>query len=330
VVRPELEDLRADVLFDQRPGRPFGDDQTPFHDDEPVAQPRGLLHVMGGEDEGLALIRELAQPVPDEMAGLRVEPRSRLVEDDDLGIVEQRPGDEQTPLHPARELLDGRFGFLGELHEVEKLLRPPEHQLAGKVVVPAVDEQVLLYLELVVEVVLLGDDPDAAFDLSLVVVDVETGDGELSTRRYYGPVDHLHGRRLPSPVRAQKTETFSTEDFEVDTLDRLEARVALLQTSRLEGRLPSQSPLGSLCLRVQPPTSLCSRKCSPAPTPGTVARRPVFQTTPGSGKISGTAHILPYLGSRTRAMAPASHTLYGPPGSLPSAEKLCQPLRNVH
>src|SRR5215204_6653787 len=146
------------MLFDQRPRRSFGDNQTPFHDDEPVTQPRGLLHVMGGEDEGLALIRELAQAVPDEMAGLWVEPCSRLVEDDDLRVVEQGPGDEQTPLHPARELLDRRFCLLGELHEVEKLLRPPEYQLPGKVVVPAVDEQVLLYLELVVEVVLLRQD----------------------------------------------------------------------------------------------------------------------------------------------------------------------------
>src|SRR5919112_6003121 len=29
--------------------------------------------------------------------------------------------------------------------------------------------------------------------------------------------------------------------------------------------------------------------------------RPAFRTTQGPGKISGTAHILPYLGSRTRA-----------------------------
>ena len=92
--------------------------------------------------------------------------------------------------------------------------------------------------ELVVEVVLLGDDPNAAFDLPLVMVDVEAGDGELSARRYYGPVDHLHRRRLPCPVRAQEPETLSTEDLEVDTLDCLEARVDLLQTSRLKGGLP--------------------------------------------------------------------------------------------
>src|SRR5688572_31138335 len=165
---------------------------------------------MGGQDEGLALLGELAQPVPDEQAGLRVEPRSRLVEDDDLGVVQQGAGDEQAPLHTAGELLDRRFGLVGELHEVEKLLSPPEYQLAGKVVVPAVDEQVLLYLELVVEVVLLGDDPDAAFDLPLVPVNVETGDGELAASRYYGAVDHLHRRGLASPVRAQKTETLTT------------------------------------------------------------------------------------------------------------------------
>src|SRR3712207_6549673 len=119
---------------------------------------------------------------------------------------------------------------------------------------------------------ILGDDPDAAFDLPLVVVDVEAGDGKLSTRRYHRAVDHLHGRRLAGPVRAQKTETLSTENLEVDALDRLEARVALLQTPRLQGRLPRECSPGSLRLRVQPPTSQCSRKRSPVPTPLTAAR----------------------------------------------------------
>src|SRR5215208_4747390 len=31
-----------------------------------------------------------------------------------------------------------------------------------------------------------------------------------------------------------------------------------------------------------------------------------------------------------QGQASASHGVYGPPGSLPSAEKLCQSLRNVH
>ena len=171
------------------------------------------------------------------------------------GSFRQGPGDEQAPLHPPGELLDPGFGLLGELHEVEKLFGPPQHQLAWKIVVPAVDEQVLFHLELVVQVVLLGDDPDAAFDLPLVVEDVETGDGELSSRRYYGPVDHLHRRRLSSPVRAQKTETLSTKNLEVDTLDRLETRIGLLQIPRHQGRIPRQGSLGSLRLRVQPPAS---------------------------------------------------------------------------
>src|SRR5215210_4510538 len=42
-IRPELEDLRADVLLHQSPGRSPGDDETPFHDDEPVAEPRRPL-----------------------------------------------------------------------------------------------------------------------------------------------------------------------------------------------------------------------------------------------------------------------------------------------
>ena len=102
-------------------------------------------------------------------------------------------------------------GLVGELHEVEELVRPLQNHLAGQIEVPAVDEQVLAYLQLVVEVVLLRDDPDAALYLPLVAVHVEAGDRELAARRYDGAVDHLHRRGLPGPVGAQKTETLPPE-----------------------------------------------------------------------------------------------------------------------
>src|SRR5919112_3434823 len=187
----ELEDLRADVLLHELLRGAPDDDAAALHDDEAVAEAGGLLHVVGGENERLALVRERPEPVPDEMPRLRVEARSGLVEHHYLRVVDEGPRDEEPALHPAGELLDPGVYLVGELHEVEERVGPLQNQLPRKVIVPAVDEQVLAHLQLVVEVVLLRDDPDAALYLSLVAVYVEAGHRELPTRRYNRAVDHL-------------------------------------------------------------------------------------------------------------------------------------------
>src|SRR5688500_4809819 len=89
-VAVDLEYLRLDMLGDQRPRRALGDDAAAIHDREPVAQALGLLHAVRSEDQGLAFLREPAQPLPDQVAGLRIKPRGRLVHEDDLWVVDQR------------------------------------------------------------------------------------------------------------------------------------------------------------------------------------------------------------------------------------------------
>ena len=52
-------------------------------DGEPVAELVGLLHVVGGEQDGLAVGVELAEDLPQGDAALRVEAGGRLVEEED-------------------------------------------------------------------------------------------------------------------------------------------------------------------------------------------------------------------------------------------------------
>ena len=57
---------------------------------------------------------EPVQPVPQEVAGLRVEPGGRLVEQQQLGVVDQGPGDGEPPLHAAGERLDRLVVYAGD------------------------------------------------------------------------------------------------------------------------------------------------------------------------------------------------------------------------
>ena len=105
-------------------GEPSADDAAAVHDDEPVAELLGLVHVVGGQHQRDALLLEPVQPVPQHVAGLRVEAGRRLVEQQQLGLVDQRPGDREPPLHAARQRLDPLVGPVAELHELEQLVGP--------------------------------------------------------------------------------------------------------------------------------------------------------------------------------------------------------------
>ena len=50
-VEAQLEHLAGGVLVDERARRALGDDPPVVHDDEPVAELLGLVHVVGREDE---------------------------------------------------------------------------------------------------------------------------------------------------------------------------------------------------------------------------------------------------------------------------------------
>ena len=79
----KLRDFLRRVPLDELARAALGHDLRLVHDDEPVAQLLGLVHVVGRQDEGHAALLEPVQPVPEQVPGLRVEPGRRLVEEQD-------------------------------------------------------------------------------------------------------------------------------------------------------------------------------------------------------------------------------------------------------
>ena len=103
---------------------------------------------------------QLADDVPQREPALRVEARGRLVEEQHVGVVHDRPGDHQPLRHAARQLVDVGAGPVGEPELLE--------QLAGLAVcfarvhaeVATVEEEVLGDVERTVEGVRLRHDAD--------------------------------------------------------------------------------------------------------------------------------------------------------------------------
>ena len=86
------------------------DDQAVAHPDDPLGVLGDVVFV-GDHDDGLAGVVEPAEHLHDLVAGRGVEVAGRLVGQDDVGVVDQRPGDRHALLLAAGEL--GRAGGRG-------------------------------------------------------------------------------------------------------------------------------------------------------------------------------------------------------------------------
>ena len=96
-----------------------------MEDGDPVAD---VLHVgqqVAGQDDRLALLAELADQLLDLGGADRVEARGRLVEQDQLGVVDQGLGQADPPLHALGVLAElAVLGARSEPDHVDQLADP--------------------------------------------------------------------------------------------------------------------------------------------------------------------------------------------------------------
>jgi hypothetical protein len=220
---------------DELAGGALHEDPALVHDHEPVAELRRLFHVVRRDQQRNAVPLEGTQLLPHEVARLRVEPRRRLVEDQDLRLVDERARDQQAAFHAARQLRDRPVALVLELDELQQLFGPRPRDATRDAEISGVDEEVLDDRDLLVEVVLLRDDPHASLDLARAA-------GRWHAEHLERPIggrdragDHSHGGRLPRAVRAQEAEAPLRFGFEVDAADGLELPEALGEAARDDG-----------------------------------------------------------------------------------------------
>ena len=98
---------------------------SPPHDERhAVAQVIGHRHVVRRQEDGASGLLHLADEVADAPAAGRVEPHRRLVEEDELRIVEQGAGDAQPRLHSLGVLGDEALSVVRQTDHLEQRLRP--------------------------------------------------------------------------------------------------------------------------------------------------------------------------------------------------------------
>ena len=113
--------LGADGAF-ERGGCVLDEDLAVVDDGDAVAEFVGLLHVVGGEDDGDSLFAQAADGVPHGDAALRVEAGAGLVEEEHLGAMGDGAGDLDALGEAARELRRVGAGALGEMELAQQLV----------------------------------------------------------------------------------------------------------------------------------------------------------------------------------------------------------------
>src|SRR5262249_7030355 len=156
----------------------------------------------------------LSQPVPDQVPRLRIEARRRLVEDQQLGIVDERAREREAAFHPSRQRAQARIAPSRKASKFEQRRDADRERPPVYVEIATVYLQVLGDREVRIEVVLLRDDADA--------------DSRASRRTRHRLADHLdppairvdqaetaaQRRRLAGAVRPEQSKALAAPDLE--------------------------------------------------------------------------------------------------------------------
>ena len=182
------------------------------------------------------------QFVPEVAARLRIDAGRRLVEQEQLGVVEHARG-EGEPLLPAARQRSGELP--GARRRVPGRRAPrPRHATARHLVQPRDEIQVLADGQVLPEREALGHVPDASFDLVLLTAEVEAEARALPRIRSEQPAHHADGRGLAAAVRPEEPEDLAALDAHGHVVDYQFLAEALGQPAHVN-RICAAAPPGS-------------------------------------------------------------------------------------
>ena len=164
-----------------------------IHDGHAVAELVGLLHVVSGQQDRLAVVVEIAEDLPQGDATLRIETGRRLVEEQHLRSMHDRPCHHQSLGHAARQRHDRGRRSLDESHPLHQLARERLGLLGTHAEVATVELEVLEHGHRPVEGVALRHDADQLL-------------GQRGSRHQVDPadLDRSPGRDDPSGEHADR------------------------------------------------------------------------------------------------------------------------------
>ncbi len=230
---------------------PLLDDPPAIEDDDPVADPLGEIHLMGDDDHGHALVGERLHDAEHLADRLGVERRGRLVEQHDVGLHRQRPGDRDALLLAARQRRRVLPRLVGEPDLAQQLgsaglRRAARHAEHGE----RTDRDVAQNREMGEELEILEHHPHALAQLAhvaLLVLQIDAVEDDAAAIDRLQHVGAPQQRRFSRAARPDETDDLAAVDLEGDAGERLEGAVALDHVGEGQHRRRRAADAASLC-----------------------------------------------------------------------------------
>src|SRR5262249_11306831 len=226
--------------------------------------------------------------LPRRPPGAGIEPRRRLVEEDELRIPDERKPEVEPPLLPARKGADADIGLLREPDDLDDLIH-----VARPLVVPGQGAQRLPRRQVRVDRRRLrpGAEPLAPRLPGSLRVGAEHLD--VAGAAVAIALEDLDRRRLAGAVRTEQAEDLSGPDLEVDPAQCLDAAVALAEAADGDGvrhqRESSWKPPAGKRTSWPVSAKTISEQSGWWPTATTVSPRPAMAPRRSSGVAPGAS-----------------------------------------
>ncbi len=179
---------------------------------------------MRGQDDGQPALLQAAQRVPQRAAGLRIEARGGLVQQQDARVVHEGARDHGPLLQPAGEGQRLRARLVRELHLREQAVGARLALGRGQPEVPPVIGEDLAHAEVPVEVAGLRHHRDEPLDLLRLALRVRAVHHDAPGRGPHQARDAAEGRALARAVGAEQAERLARLHRERDPAHRLHGR----------------------------------------------------------------------------------------------------------
>ena len=203
----------------------------------PVRQSSSFTEEVGAQDHRAAVLGRQGADEVDHVPGRRwIESRGRLVEEQDIGIVEQGASEGQPLALPRRGPLHEQVGPIGHAEAFEQLIGADLHAAPVEAAHAAGEHQVLPRREPFVEPGVLGEDTRAAPHPVGIGGGIEAQDQGSSAIRSQDPVEQSHCRGLAGAVGPEESQHLALLDLEGEAIQRHAAAERPRQVEGLDGR----------------------------------------------------------------------------------------------
>ena len=217
-----------------------------MHQRQAVA-PGCLVHEMrGDEDRHGVLARQFDQEPPEFIARDGVDARCRLVEDQQVRLVDDRHREREPLADAEREVRGETVDVLGQIAAVDQFRDPPLGLRRRQMKQPRMQHQVLPHGELAIQREGLRHVADAAARFMIAGLHRAAENQRLAGARGQQPGQHLHRRGLAAAIRSDEAEDLAFADLEVHAVDGGEVGEPAGLVARDDDRLLTAIELGFL------------------------------------------------------------------------------------